>query len=398
MTLARQRLAEAALAAVTVRQALVLRSVLRSRRFLARREPSLPVDNAATIHVVLPVLREGAILPEAVDHFARMVPSSRLLVVTTAREEAERTDHRDALDTVAVAARLAASGRCVHLHSPDPRGLKADQLNVAAGHLAAAASPDDFLLCYDADSRPPSNSLHDFRLAIAQRPYADVFHQSSRFELHEDRPAGRRASGGFARAVADAGTLRANRFVLAYELPRLLNRQPSTPPTKRRLSSLVYTHVTGHGLCVRLSLLQRLPFPTRSPLEDMHYSFILNSHQVPMLPVASLDTAGVPDALAVQFRQASRWFYGPGRFLAYRRDPRTARGWRTVALALSAAAISVEWLSCAPAPVLLAVVGRLARLLAYPIHSSLFGCAGAVGAARIAAGRSGAGKTEPARR
>jgi hypothetical protein len=35
--------------------------------------------------------------------------------------------------------------------------------------------------------------------------------------------------------------------------------------------------VTGHGLCVRLSLLERLPFPARSPLEDMHYSFTLCS-------------------------------------------------------------------------------------------------------------------------
>ncbi len=76
-------------------------------------------------------------------------------------------------------------------------------------------------------------------------------------------------------AVCGAGALRANRFVLGYEIPRLLNRSAQVSAVRRALCSGVYAHVTGHGLCVRLSLLQKLPFPARSPLEDMHYSFIL---------------------------------------------------------------------------------------------------------------------------
>lgn len=416
-------------AAVVVRQALVLRSVWRSRRFLTG--PDQPVTTAAAatkepaVHVVLPVLREAPLLDEAVAHFAAMVPAYRLVIVTTAREAHQRADHPDAPDTVAAAARLAAAGRCVHLHSPDPDGVKADQLNVAADHLRATAGDEAFLLVYDADSRPPPSSLAALEQAMARWPSAEVFHQSSRFELrHHDRRAANPARG-----IVDAGALRANRFVLAYELPRLRNRL-HTNPLKRRLSSLVYTHVTGHGLCVRLSLLARLPFPARSPLEDMHYSFWLNSHRVLMVPVAGLDVAAVPGTLAEQFRQASRWFYGPGRFWAYRRDRRAAPGWRTEVLAASAAAISAEWLSCAVAPLLLAIAvrggrasrayaaafaavyagqlvvtdltlapgeqasRRVARLVGYPLNSMLFGWAGVTGAVRLAAGRSGAGKTE----
>jgi Glycosyl transferase family group 2 len=69
--------------------------------------------------------------------------------------------------------------------------------------------------------------------------------------------------------------------------------------------------VTGHGLCVRLSLLLRLPFPHRSPLEDMHYSFRLGSHGLAMVPVASLDRAEVPGSVRAQVGQAARWFFGP---------------------------------------------------------------------------------------
>ena len=43
--------------------------------------------------------------------------------------------------------------------------------------------------------------------------------------------------------------------------------------------------------------------------------------------------------------QASRWFYGPGRFYRYLRDPVTVSGWRARLLATSAFAISVEWLA-----------------------------------------------------
>jgi hypothetical protein len=115
------------------------------------------------------------------------------------------------------------------VHYPDPLGLKGDQLNYAAaccaGMLLDGVPPSQaFLVCYDADSRPPVDSLARFTQAIAGNPGADVFHQSSRFEF---RPPPRAAAGPVRRlraAVCSAGALRANRFVLGFEIPRLVNR------------------------------------------------------------------------------------------------------------------------------------------------------------------------------
>lgn len=233
------------------------------------------------------------------------------------------------------------------------------------------------------------------------------------------------------RAIADSGALRANRFVLGYEIPRLLNRTAAAGTLKRKLCSFVYAHVTGHGLCVRVSLLRALPLPQRSPLEDMHYSFVLGSRNLPMVPIPSLDCAEVPAALRIQIQQAARWFFGPARFRGYLRDPRTKQGPRARLLALSALAICLEWLSCAVVPALLALalwwadgllrplaVGfivvyglqllateavasspaglrdRVGRVLAYPIASTLFGVGGIIGAAQLLRGGTGAGKTE----
>ena len=425
----------AVLAAATARHLLVLHGIARSRRFLghpAPNSPTAPTGDEATLYVIIPVLREAAILDGTIDHFAHLAGGAGTLpiVVTTAREQAERPGHRGE-DTIRRAREAAAAGRCEHLHYPDPAGLKADQLNYAAQHLLAVTPPSEhdhtFLLCYDADSRPAPGSLTHFTQAIAEHPQVNVFHQSSRFVL----PGQTNKDHNWRTAIAEAGALRANRFVLAYELPRLLNRSPQAPPHRRRLGSYVYSHVTGHGLCVRLSLLQRLPFPARSPLEDMHYSFILGSRNEPVVPIRSLDTAEVPADVRTQVEQAARWFAGPARFARYLRDPQTTPGARARLQAASAAAITTEWLSCAVAPPTLAAllwrsppatrrtaaafatvyaaqllaadlalepdarpVDRLRRILAYPANCELFGIGGLLGAARLLHGAAPTGKTE----
>jgi hypothetical protein len=90
--------------------------------------------------------------------------AATIVVVTTAREAAEAAKHSLASDTVAIVEELAATGSFVHLHYPDPVGLKGDQLNFAADYcvsrlLGDAAASDAFMIIYDADSRPPADSL-----------------------------------------------------------------------------------------------------------------------------------------------------------------------------------------------------------------------------------------------
>jgi Glycosyl transferase family group 2 len=432
-----------ALSAVVVRQTFVLSAIVRSRRFLRgapAARPATAVKEPVTpaFFIVLPVLREAAILREAVAHFRAVTRgyAAQVIVVTTAREAAEAHRLAPGSDTVALSDELARQGRCIHLHYPDPRGLKADQLNYAAAYcvtaLPSGISPAQaFLVCYDADSRPPQESLACFARAITENPDADVFHQSSRFEARAPRPDGGGLLTWLCLTVCDAGALRANRFVLGFEIPRLINRSPRVSAIKRAACSGVYAHVTGHGLCVRLSLLERLPFPARSPLEDMHYSFILGSRNLPMMAVPSLDSAEVPDSVTAQLQQAARWFFGPARFARYLKDPATLRGWRARAMAASAFGSAAEWLACAVTPALLAILvavgsrpvrsaagtciaicctqlvvtevwlgaparvcARLARVIAFPLACTVHGVGGIVGAARLIAGGSGTGKTE----
>jgi hypothetical protein len=435
-----------AILVLVARQTLILVAVLRSCRFLFGKPcqalPSPLAVPAPVFYIVIPALREAAGLRQTAEHFRALANKhiATVIVVTTAREMTEADRHADCADTIAVAKEIAREGHIVHLHYPDPQGLKGDQINFAADHcikflLGDTPTQQAFLLVYDADSRPPLDSLTRFKKAIETHQHVSVFHQSSRFELRASpiSTANSTVMSRLLHAAVDSGALRANRFVLGFEIPRLLNRSDNVAAWRRRLNSCVYAHVTGHGLCLRISLLQELRLPARSPLEDMHYSFLLGSRNLPMVPIRSLDCAEVPQTMRVQFNQLARWFFGPARFIYYSSDPSTLPGLRAYLLATSAAGITAGWLSCAILPLLLAYLicfgdglttsltgglliiyavqliivdkamsdaacqaDRIFRLLMYPITFTMFGIAGISGLIYLFRGDSGAGKTERA--
>lgn len=425
---AKQQLRSLAWLALFVRQLFVLVGIARTRGFLAAAAPVAPATLRPDLLILVPVLREASGLPATVDHLRQLrgAEARRIVVVTTDRETIEPAAAGPS--TRKVAAALAEQGRCTHLHAPTPVGVKADQLNWAGAALVRAgwASQSTFLICFDADSRPPTHALDAFAAAVTVRPDASVFHASSRFELRRGPPVG----SSVQRLVCDAGALRANRFVAGFELPRLLARE--APHAARRAAArVVYAHITGHGLCVRLSYLLAHPLPAGDPLEDMHWSFQLCLRNESMIPVAFLDRSEVPPTVPGQLTQAARWFAGPARALRYLADAPDRRGTSGIALAVSAIGSSLEWLGCAVVPTLVAVevaIGtratrraatavavvaaaqlvaveatlgapdplrrRATRVLLAPLGLAVHGVGGAIGAGDAAAGRVRSGKTE----
>ena len=427
---------------LVMRHLLVLKSIYRSYRFLNKnllKGKSTDIETPRPFfYIVLPVLREAAIIRQTLDHFKTLVKghNARVVVVTTTREDFESKRYTEFENTIMMVKELARTGMCVHLHYPNPEGIKADQLNYAAYHLISSMTDDatisnSFIICYDADSRPPFDSLSCFENVISRYTDVNIFHQSSQFEMRQIENTGKSVPSWLKRVIANSGALRANRFVLAYEIPRLLNRSTLSGYLKRKVCSYVFSHVTGHGLCIRLSLLKHLPFPSRSPLEDMHYSFILGSRNEPIIPIPSLDCADVPAVLRDQVEQAARWFFGPGRFFSYFRYLESTQDLRARLLCVSCIAICIEWLSCAIIPMLLVlllwnsnifirvlvaafiivyslqliavelcigspirILDTVGRFIFYPINCILFGIGGIIGAIRLIRGTSIESKTE----
>src|SRR5215475_4248276 len=131
------------LAAGTLRQVFVLSAIARSCQFLRSGENSCAGSSdgstGPTFFLVVPVLREAAVLEATVGHFQALARghTAQVVVVTTAREAAEASKHDRVGDSVQLARDLAGQGKCVHLHYPDPCGVKGDQLNYAAAWCAS---------------------------------------------------------------------------------------------------------------------------------------------------------------------------------------------------------------------------------------------------------------------
>lgn len=341
------------LAAQNVRHAVVLANIVTSHRFLQHGQEQAEPRAEVRIAAVVPLLREQATISDAARHFRPMLRDDDLLVlVTTAREAVAEGG---APSTPTLAAALADDRQILHLHLQDPEGRKGDQINLAATELGGTADGDDdwLVVVYDADSRPPHESLRAFARAATAYPAVNVFHQSALFEVRAPDLS------RWERALAHAGALRANRFVMAYELPRLRSRSPDAGRLRRRIARLTYGHVSGHGLGVRVGFLRERPMPSRTLMEDMHYSFELAVDAIPVVALASLDRSEVPGSWRQQFRQAERWFAGPGRAVAYARERRAGGAGAGWAVTTSAVLISMEWLSCAFAlPILVGGVRR----------------------------------------
>ena len=158
--------------AVLVRQCFVLAAVIRSARFLRTGRSTTPPATSdgsgrTFFLVVVPVLRETTVVGDAIRHLQAVAAEhvAQLIVVTTAREHA-----KEGATTADVVAALAGAGKVIHLHHHDHTAIKADQVNYAAEYCAVTllgdvAAKDAFVVVYDADSRPPLDSLAAFERA-----------------------------------------------------------------------------------------------------------------------------------------------------------------------------------------------------------------------------------------
>jgi cellulose synthase/poly-beta-1,6-N-acetylglucosamine synthase-like glycosyltransferase len=153
-----------------------------------------------------------------------------------------------------------------------------------------------------------------------------------------------------------ANAIRANRFVFAYEIPRILNRLDYysgkiTPSAL--LGCLTYTHCVGHGLFIKYSFIKSHIFPTGYIIEDMYYGFLLNILDEPVIPIPIFDSAEVPTDIKVLFFQMSRWFLGPSRVCGYykiikNKYSNVSLDFKNTFLILSGWFISAAWLLTSP--------------------------------------------------
>ncbi|MFE3198514.1 glycosyltransferase [Embleya sp. NPDC059237] len=374
------------------------------------------------VHVIVPVLREQAVVGSTVRWFAELIerfPNTTLTIVTTAREDRERdalAEHiadatragaaitstrfpqlsqkqaeildaerahrpdgvlashqvravldRNETTQRAVERLLAKPGLCrPALHHVHYRGdgRKAAQVNLAVSQIPATTP--GYIAVFDVDSRP------DVELWARTLQYVDhcaeiegelpaVVQQSARFTVGDSEVV-TGWEGAVCRGAARLQTL----HTLRREIPdfRRYSKRVADQGT-HPIGGLAQT--VGHGLWIRRDVFDKVGgLPTFTLLDDLPLGYRLTVEGVPVHVVPYLATASAPGRAVDLVAQGRRWFHN---YLDYPRCATAARTGghgsatgRRVALALGLYR-GGAWLLRSPAFALclLAIANRNAR-------------------------------------
>ncbi|KPK32130.1 MAG: hypothetical protein AMS24_04925 [Chlamydiae bacterium SM23_39] len=298
-----------------------IKRIKKSIKLINNNKENIPTD-APNIVVVLPVLREQKSLEETVLYFLKLPYDTKklqILIITTEKELKENSSRFQEETTISLAKRLSEKYNKVKwLHYPKANGLKADQMNYSIekfNQLFPSLSPaNTFYAFYDADSKPSKNVFDIFKKSYAQIPNCNIFQQSS---LYTKNYFSFNKKNFFRKLFLKAQSLKQTRFIFSYEIPRIIRVYNYCSGKKKSfLNYCTYAPSVAHGLFARVSLLQKIKFPSNYTPEDMFWGFIISCLKEPIAFLPSLDNSETPDSIKKVFLQLASWFKGP--FLSHR--------------------------------------------------------------------------------
>jgi hypothetical protein len=347
----------------------------------SRASASTPVPRVKFV-VVIPAIREGAVMADALGHFAGVTAEDEditILVVTTEREAIERDsaiakmqrNFSEGLSNIKFNAneleillspedRQKLSNRSFndaellnHVKSQlrsltlDVAKAEAKKLNEQIGRqlidvvVAPAVferkvgqlnyayqliknkdpSCDVYMTIYDADSRPDPQVFRVMRSELASRFIMGKYPPAilQQVSCYCKNIGGLSSFAGYLR-IADA--IAQTRWALGFEYPmyRRYNRAVFTGGIRQ----LVYC--VGHGCSVSLSFLNRTSgFPTESPTDDLALGYLAAMMGEQVVPIPSLDFCDIAPNPFATVRQSGFWYLGSAQFASDMRNFRDNR-------------------------------------------------------------------------
>src|ERR1051326_1408951 len=131
-----------------------LKQLSSSLHWIHQRQPFASKDASMnTVHILIPVYKEAAIIKSCVEYFDKLARYPNMLIhYVTTEKEGENSD------TVAALRQLLEHYRFSHLHYPETTGIKAHQLNWAIKRILTDYKSTEYQTTYfgiyDVDSRP----------------------------------------------------------------------------------------------------------------------------------------------------------------------------------------------------------------------------------------------------
>jgi len=322
-------------------------------------------------YLIIPVLREQAVIGDTLRHFAQLSGSNQsfsIIVVTTKRESLDHYANRNRLgslakdiwhqssaakicddyagvfdrntleqlsgldgslqtiveqvkdvhDSYVLTNQLALSvaeeinavtrpGFVKVVEYPKKIGVVAHQINFAIRSIDELRTKD-YIGIYNADSRPPVQTLLEVeKLVSAKKTLPPIIQQSSLFMLNVNDV---RSEGYSWKANAFLQSL----WTLKHEVTmlRLQSRHSgkigSSSSLLARMWHARFTVCTCHGLFINSDYYRSTPLLEEVTVEDTSYGLLQCLNRVPVMPLYVLENSESPNSLVKAIRQKRTWF------------------------------------------------------------------------------------------
>ncbi|MEK7175294.1 MAG: glycosyltransferase family 2 protein [Patescibacteria group bacterium] len=251
--------------------------------------------------ILIPVLREQSIIHKTLERFSMLKNVERIIFITTEKENINKGNYSET--TKQILEREKGKYKNIEItHYPETFGVMSHQLNYACKILnSKPEDKDSFILVYNADSEIFQDTIDHFQKYLIQNPNSNIIQQSAVFIGYFSK-----YKNTFIGEILRAVALYQSRWTFSHEVYRLINQIKSKKEFLKECG-----HVVGHGLCIRLSTLEKVGyFPSGVPNEDMPLGFFLRllGEKIHLLPI--LEIAESPRQIKFVISQYITWFYG----------------------------------------------------------------------------------------
>lgn len=243
------------------------------------------VEIKSNNYILMPVYREEDVITETINYFLSIMPINTKLVLITTDKELNINKQNPTLNVVQ---QNLTTDKVMLINYPFKVGNKGNQLNYALENLKYTIQNDDYVVLYDADSRPDKET---FKI-VEKMKYKDkkVIQQNTIFLSSKKN------------FIGTIESICETRWSIGFEK----FNQRINENNKLRSVLVPYTYCVGHGLFIRRDLLNKVGnFPL--PNEDVPLGLTLNLLGYTVYTIDTYDYGKVKENLKPLFMQQGNW-------------------------------------------------------------------------------------------
>lgn len=261
-------------------------------------------DDNFHINILIPCYKEIKVIKKTLNYFKEIISGIEnidIFIITTEKEKFENPSVQTTYEYL-LSLEVFNEPHFHILNYPKTSGIMADQLNYGIHEiLKKETSPTDkiYFSIYNADSQPDKLTFKELTQKIKQNNFPKIIQQYSNYFLNYNSQ--NYIMKGF------------SIYQTAFEFRNgLINNN---------FSSVLYSHVVGHGLTIRGDYIKSLNgFNSRFWCEDIYLTGLIHNNNEKIFSLNSLDNAENPINLKVQIIQNAVWFKTSSHHLSILND------------------------------------------------------------------------------